>query len=467
MSADEIHTEYNLQAEGGILSSCLLEPARIDEVRTIVGTAESFYSASNRWVYQALVSLVDDGKSVGTAEVAEWLNSRGALRTVGGTPYIAQLAFTQPAADLEEQARVVRDRYRIRRAKALMSEALAKIVAGGVEQDVQKYLELLEGGIASLSQGVDARELRRVVEALDAAYTAIQEASARGDALTGTSTGYARIDKATGGLQGSDLVIVAGRPGSGKTAFAINMAARVAGRGDGVAFFSLEQPNMQLGQRLLSLDGKVDLSKFRSPRFLSPDEWRRLADSLAVLRPLPLWIDDTAAITVSAMRSRIRRLKTQIAAGRAGVQTNGLKVVVVDYIQLCDVPDGNKSREQQVAEVSRGLKMIAKTENLCVLALSQLNRGVESRAGKDRRPQLSDLRESGAIEQDADVVMFVYRDEMYNPESEDRGVAEIIIGKQRQGPTGTRKLRFTGEYGRFDDLADDDYYTEFDDVADN
>ena len=255
-------------------------------------------------------------------------------------------------------------------------------------------------------------------------------------------------------------MILAARPGAGKTGLAMNMVTRVAANGCGAAVFSLEMTDLQLGYRILAAESKVNMSMFRMPTAMRPNDWVAISDTIGRLQDAPIWIDDTPAITVPEIRSRVRKLKQEIKSGRAkAAAPHGLRLVVVDYLQLCGVRDERgKTREQQVSEVSRALKALAKQEKLCVLGLSQLNRSVETRDKKDKRPQLSDLRESGAIEQDADVVMFVFRPDMYpDHPDETKGLAEIIIGKQRQGPTGTITLRFTKEYVRFDTLADHDF----------
>jgi replicative DNA helicase len=278
----------------------------------------------------------------------------------------------------------------------------------------------------------------------------VQEAAGRGERIIGLPTGLEKLDEMTAGLKGSELLIIAGRPGMGKTAFALNVAlAAAAGRNVGVAVFSLEMRKEELVRRLLCSEARVDGGRMRNG-MLSTQDWQKLMGAAGPLTDLPLFIDDTAALTVTALRGKARRLKSE----------HGLGLVVVDYLQLMRSGTKNDSREQEISEISRSLKALAKELDIPVIALSQLNRGVETRPGKDKRPQLADLRESGAIEQDADVIMFVYRPEVYAKDEERqqlRGLAEIIVGKQRSGPTGIVRCKFFHEFTRFENLADGEF----------
>jgi replicative DNA helicase len=298
-------------------------------------------------------------------------------------------------------------------------------------------------------------------------------------------TGFDRLDKKCAGLHKGDLYIVAGRPGMGKTSFVLNLAVNVAaprrvktgdandplGSGEveqpgwGVGFFSLEMPREQLASRLLAVEARVDVSRIRSGS-IKHEDWNKLTDAAAKVGRLPIWLDDTPALGLLDLRAKIRRLKAEITRKIGdGPEAQDLGLIVIDYLQLMSGRKGAASREQEISELSRGLKQLAKEMSVPVMALSQLNRSVETRTTKDKRPQLSDLRESGAIEQDADTIIFIYRDEYYFQESPDRGVAEIIIAKQRNGPTGTVKVRFTPEFTRFDNLAEDYEFDEFDEFA--
>jgi replicative DNA helicase len=263
--------------------------------------------------------------------------------------------------------------------------------------------------------------------------------------ITGLPTGFDRLDKMTAGMHPGDLIIIAGRPGMGKTSFALNIAINACRmRKSPIVVFSLEMPKEQLANRLLCSEARVDAGKLRTG-YLGRDDWPKLTQAAGNLSDLPFWLDDTPGLTLMELRAKTRRLKAE----------HGLGLIVIDYLQLMRAGTKTDSREQEISEISRSLKGMAKELELPVIALSQLNRGVESRGNKDKRPQLSDLRESGAIEQDADTIMFIYRDEVYNPESTEKNVAEIIVGKQRAGPTGTVRCMFMREYTRFENMADE------------
>jgi replicative DNA helicase len=313
---------------------------------------------------------------------------------------------------------------------------------------------------------------------LRAAFQQITAAAERGDRITGISTGYEKLDAKTAGLHNGDLTIVAARPGMGKTSFVLNLGVNVASPrtvnmpgpseegsgversepGFGVIVFSLEMPREQLATRMVCSEGRVDLGRLRQG-FLQPDDWRRLTEAASYLSSLPVWIDDSPAIGILEVRAKVRRIQAEYnreASESSAERRVGL--VVIDYLQLMKGRDGVNSREQEISEISRGLKQLAKELKVPVIALSQLNRAVETRTTKDKRPQLSDLRESGAIEQDADTIIFIYRDEYYNAETTNsKGIAELIIAKQRNGPTGKVMTRFTASCTRFDNLAAGDY----------
>ena len=323
---------------------------------------------------------------------------------------------------------------------------------------------------------------------LTTAFQQLTKAAERGDRITGVSTGFPDLDKKTAGLHRGDLMIIAARPGMGKTAFALNLAVNVAAPrpvaptedgapapadaaeqpGHGVAVFSLEMPKEQVATRLVCTEARVDLGRLRQGH-LGPDDWAGLTGAASVLSTMPIWIDDTPALGLLDLRAKVRRLQAELGRGAAADDDDdddehGLGVVIIDYLQLMQGRRGVNSREQEISEISRGLKQLAKELRVPVIALSQLNRGVETRGTKDKRPLLADLRESGAIEQDADTIIFIYRDEYYNPETtQDRGVAELIISKQRNGPTGKVLTRFTSSCTRFDSLARDEYddYAEY------
>ncbi len=466
---------HDLEAEAAVLSAALLSGDAFDEVQDIL-VAEDFYSEANRRVFEAILELNRNSVPVDVVNVASWLRSRERLEQVGGSSYLAELTDATPAvAHVATHASTVRERARLRR----LISTCQKYAAGGYGDcgEVQAYIDEAEQAvfdIARVPQGTSVRPLR---DAIHRAFEILSAAAKRGEAITGMSTGFAELDKRCAGLHPGDLYIVAGRPGMGKTSFVLNLAVNVAQprrvkaedgeveeAGFGVAFFSLEMPREQLASRILSSEGRVDVSKIRSGQIRGED-WNKLTEAAAMLGRIPLWLDDTPAISLLDLRAKIRRLKAELGRGSGdGPRAQKLGVVIIDYLQLMSGRRDAGSREQEISEISRGLKQLAKEMEVAVIALSQLNRSVETRNTKDKRPQLSDLRESGAIEQDADTIMFIYRDEYYFEDSPDQGIAEVIVAKQRNGPTGKVRVRFESAYTRFDNLAPDDY--DFDDYDD-
>jgi len=450
----------DLDAEQAVLSAIMNAPERYDEVVETCGP-HMMYSDANRRIFDAIVELREAARDVDIVTVAHQLESTGRLAQVGGTPYLVVLIEAPYVLHVQEHAKIVRERYRLRLAMKKAETIAAYIKSAPVPDDeVQALLEEAELAFGEIAHQQQTKFLIPIRDSLKETYDALQLMSERGDAITGVPMGYKEIDAASSGLHKGDLYIVAGRPGSGKTAFAMNIVVNVAEQMKGSAVFSLEMPDTQLVTRILSAETRIPLQVFRTPNQIG-NHWDKIATSIGDLEKLPVWIDDTGGITLPEIRARVRKLKADIAAKRAGCDACAeLVVVVVDYIQLVEPPRGGRetNREQQVSHTSRNLKLLAKQEDVAVIALSQLNRSVESRKGTDKRPQLSDLRESGAIEQDADTVLFVYRPEMYDEDPELEGVAEIIFGKQRQGPTGIHKLAFAKECVRFDRLA----RTEFD-----
>ena len=308
---------------------------------------------------------------------------------------------------------------------------------------LRSFLDTAESSVFAVAKQRARNPYEHVKDVVLRTFEEINEMAKRGDTITGLPTGFDRLDKMTAGMHPGDLIIVAGRPGMGKTAFALNIAVNAcAARKEAVGVFSLEMPKEQLVRRMLCSEARVDGTRLRTGQLLR-DDWPKLASAAGILSELPIWIDDTPAISILELRAKSRRLMSE----------SGLSLLVIDYLQLMRGGARTASREQEISEISRNLKALAKELEIPVIALSQLNRGVESRGVKDKRPQLSDLRESGAIEQDADTIWFVYRDEVYNKETDEQGVAEIIVGKQRAGPTGTARMRFFNEFTRFDNLC--------------
>jgi replicative DNA helicase len=460
---------HDLDAEAAVLSSALLSGDAFDNVQDVL-KPEHFYSESNRRIFEAISDLHQQSQPVDVVSVATWLRSRERLEQVGGTPYLAELTDATPAvAHVAAHAKTVRERARLRQLISMCQKHAAE--GYGDCGDVQQFIDSAEQAIfdiARLPQGSAVRPLR---DAIHGAFEILNAAARRGDAITGDPTGFVELDKRLSGLHPGDLYIVAARPGMGKTSFVLNVAVNVAQArlvetdsgleaerpGVGVVFFSLEMPREQLASRVLAAEARVDVSRIRNGQIRGED-WNKLTEAAAMLGRMPLWIDDTPAISLLDLRAKIRRLQSEIGRERGeGPKAERLGVVVIDYLQLMTGRRDAGSREQEISEISRGLKQLAKEMKVAVIALSQLNRSVETRTAKDKRPQLSDLRESGAIEQDADTIMFIYRDDYYNRDSLEVGRAEIIVAKQRNGPTGQVKVRFEASCTRFDNLAEGDY----------
>ena len=461
---------HDLDAEAAVLSACMLAADACEAVLLVL-KPEHFYSEANARIYQAIQQLTLANKPVDAVSVASWLRDRDWLQRVGGTPYLGQLADATPAVGhVTAHAKVVFEKWRARAfiARCQVDAAEAYGDVGELQQHIVAHAEAMDG----LAMGGDERrQLAPVTEALKAAFVQITEAAKRGDRITGIPTGYDRLDGKTAGLHEGDLVIVAARPGMGKTSFVLNIATNVASPrvkiveqqeviepGLGVCVFSLEMPREQLATRMVCSEGRVDLGRLRQGH-LHPEDWRKLTEAGSYISSLPIWIDDTPALGLQELRAKVRRqqaLFDRDATETAPARRVGL--VMVDYLQLMKGRDDVQSREQEISEISRGLKALAKELKMPVIALSQLNRAVETRTTKDKRPQLSDLRESGAIEQDADTIIFIYRDDYYNPETSDlKGIAELIIAKQRNGPTGKVKVRFSASCTRFDNLEPGDF----------
>jgi replicative DNA helicase len=439
----------NPEAEQSVLGAILVRPEALDRIADLIAP-EDFYREAHGRIFQAMLDLYGRGEPVDLVTVTALLKERGQLESVGGPVFLAglseQVGF---AVNVEYYARLVHDKAVLRRlldcTQEIASACLAPVenVAEFLDEAEHKIFQVAEAkvrpGFSSLSSLVDNE-----IATLEAIW------GRKDGSLTGVTSGFTDLDNFTAGFQPSDLIILAARPSMGKTALALNIAFNAAygRRGGGgqiippvpVAFFSLEMSKEQLVRRLLSSAGEVDASQIRRAAFLTGQEWTRLQEAAGVLLDCPIYIDDTPAATVLDIRAKSRRLK---AEGKLGL-------IIIDYLQLMQGRVDAHSREQQISEISRSLKALAKELGVPVLALSQLSREPEKRERK--RPQLSDLRESGAIEQDADVVLFIYRDEVYRKDSQDKGVAEIIIGKQRNGPIGMVKLAFRDKFTRFDDL---------------
>jgi replicative DNA helicase len=436
----------SLEAERAVLGGILLENEAVHTVLEILGP-EDFYSDANGKIYDAMLGLVGRSQPVDHVTLRSELVAQGKLAAVGGDEYLLGLTNTIPTvANIEAHAQIIKEKAIVRR----LITACHEIAATGYGDygEAKGFLDHAEAMVFGIAKERARNPYQHVKEIVMQTFEEINEAAKRGSQITGMPTGFDRLDKMTAGMHPGDLIIVAGRPGMGKTAFALNVATNAcATTKNACAVFSLEMPKSQLVRRMLCSEARVDGGRMRTGQLVR-DDWPKLANAAGWLSELPMFIDDTPAITLLELRSKARRIQSE----------HGLGLIVVDYLQLMRSGSRNDSREQEISEISRNLKALAKELELPIIALSQLNRGVESRGVKDKRPQLSDLRESGAIEQDADTIWFIYRDEVYSKESVDKGVAEVIIGKQRSGPTGTCRVRFFNEFTRFDNLAEDDYY---------
>ena len=437
---------HSMEAESSVLSGLLMENTAWDRVGDLLVEAD-FYRREHQLVFGAIASLIHAGKPADIITVFEYLKELGQIDQVGGLLYLTQLAQYVPSAgNIRRYAEIVRERGILRRLAAA-GDTITSSALEAKGTPVAQVLDAAEQAIMSIGEanGRKQKGFESIESIVVKVLDRVSELADNPDAGTGMPTGFIDVDRMTSGLQPGDLVIVAGRPGSGKTAFAINIAEHVAlDRRLPVAVFSMEMGAEQLGVRLVGSIGRIDQTHLRTGQ-LTNEEWPRLTEAVERLRGVTLDIDDAPALSVHEVRSRARRLARQ-HGGKLGL-------IVVDYIQLMSV-SGAMSKENRataVGELSAGLKALAKEMQCPVIALSQLSRKVEERA--DKRPMMSDLRESGAIEQDADTIFFIYRDEYYNKETKEPGIAEIIIGKQRSGPTGTVKLAWIAPLTKFENLA--------------
>ena len=437
---------HDIEAEKAVLSAILLDNDAIHTVVTEIQDPD-FYHPAHQLLYRSMVRLKDENQPVDLTTLAAYLKGEGILESVGGVVALAEIAdYEATPAHIIHYAKIVRDRSIKRSLIATTSE----IVALGYEQGepADSLLDEAESRIFGLSTAKSSTSLSSISVEMHDAVNHIDMLMNRSGELTGLSSGFAKLDEMTGGLQPGDLFILAARPAMGKTALALNLARNAAvDYAKKVAVFSLEMTTRSLVMRLLSSEAQVDFSLFRSG-LISTDVHSHLMAAAGRLAEAGLWIDDTGAVSILEIRAKCRRMHSQ----------HGLDLVVVDYLQLARGDRNTQNREQEISEISRGLKGLAKELDIPVVALSQLNRGPETRK-EDKRPMLSDLRESGAIEQDADIIAFIYRDIVYNRETEFENLAELIVAKQRNGPTGTVKLEFEGRYAQFRDwpISDDPY----------
>ena len=440
---------HSIEAEQSLLGGLMLDHKAWDKVADVVSAAD-FYRKDHQRIFAAIADLAEDANPCDVVTVSEWLDARGDLGSAGGLEYLASLANETPgAANARSYAKILRERSMLRALITAGNEISGaafssdgRSAAEIVDDAERRVFEIAESGSRGKSGFKSLKQiLPEAVDRIDVLH------QSDGD-ITGISTGFKEFDKLTAGLQGGALVIIAGRPSMGKTTLAVNIAENAAiGARVPTAIYSMEMPSQQLAFRMISSLGRVDQTHLRTGRF--PDEdWSRINTAVQLMTEAPIFIDDTAGLSPTEIRARARRLQRE----------HGLGLIVVDYLQLMAVPGNKENRATEISEISRSLKALAKELSVPVIALSQLNRSVEQRT--DKRPVMSDLRESGAIEQDADLIIFIYREEVYNPDTPRKGIADIAIAKQRNGPIGDFPLTFVGRYTKFENWAPDSYAEE-------
>lgn len=431
----------NLEAERSVLGGMLLDNQAVHQVLEILD-GDDFYSSGHRKIFQSIIDLTERNEPADLITLSNLLKDRSQLESIGGAAYLGSLADAVPsAANITYYSKIVKEKSILRKLISATTNILSRTYEDAT--DIDGIIDEAEYSIFQISENKIRQTFFPIREIIKDSFRTIERLFEKKSLITGVPTGFEELDRLTSGFQRSELIIIAGRPSMGKTAFALNIAQHAAIEMDvPVAVFSLEMSKEQLAMRMLSSEARVDAQRLRKG-FLGETDWPRLTTAAGSLSEAKIFIDDTAAITVLEMKAKARRLKAE----------KGLGMVVLDYLQLMKGREQSPSREQEISEISRSLKALAKELNVPVVALSQLNRQVEARS--DRRPQMADLRESGAIEQDADVILFIYRDEVYNrsEDNPEKGIAEIIIGKQRNGPTGKVKLAFLKEFTRFENLA--------------
>ncbi|MFZ9110710.1 MAG: replicative DNA helicase, partial [Burkholderiaceae bacterium] len=436
---------HSAQAEAAVLGGLLLDNGAWDRIGDLL-SAQHFYRSDHRLIYEAISKLVELARPADVVTVFEYLQQLGQAEEAGGLAYLNKLAQdASSAVNIRRYAEIIRDRAVLRQL-VTVSDEIATTALNPEGRETRQILDEAETKIFRI--GEEGSRGRQGVALFD---DLLKSVARRIDELannpnpsdvTGVPTGFVDLDQKTAGMHGGDLIIVAGRPSMGKTSFALNVGEHVAiDQGLPIIVFSMEMGAEQLALRMLCSTGRIDAQRLRTGR-LADDDWDKLTHSLERMKGVPVYIDETPALNPLELRSRARRVARQ---------SGGLKLIIVDYIQLMSASSSGENRTTEISEITRSLKSLAKELDCPVIALSQLNRTVEQRT--DKRPVMSDLRESGAIEQDADVILFIYRDEVYRPDSPDKGVAEIIIGKQRNGPIGTVRLTFLGSYTKFENHA--------------
>ncbi|HYA38651.1 MAG TPA: replicative DNA helicase [Candidatus Methylomirabilis sp.] len=440
----------SIEAEQSVLGGLLLDNQSWDRIADII-TADDFYRREHRLIFNAISALCGESSPADVVTVTEWLERSGEIEPAGGLAYIGSLANNTPsAANIVAYAAIVRENAVMRELVRVASD-IGNLVYSPDGRSATELLDIAEKRIFDINEKGHRRgEFQPLNTLLSKAVDRIDQLFRSQSSITGVPTGFNDLDDMTSGLQPSDLVIIAGRPSMGKTSLAMNIAENAAvGHKIPVAVFSMEMPGTQLALRMMASLGRINAHRVRTGK-LDDDDWPRLTSAVSLLNEAPIFIDDTPALTPMELRARARRLKRE----------HGLGLIIIDYLQLMQSTERNEeNRATEISNITRALKGLAKELDVPVIAMSQLNRSVESR--QDKKPVMSDLRESGAIEQDADVILFIYRDEVYNKDSPVKGTADIIIGKQRNGPTGDVRLTFLGEYTRFENYTSAGYDGSF------
>ena len=428
---------HSVEAEQSVLGSILLDKEAIISVsETLV--AEDFYKEAHKVIYESMLKLYNNQSEIDLITLADDLRDQGYLNDIGGVPYLTSLSTIVPTtSNIKYYVNIVKDKSVVRQLISAVNDILNSGYDGSLK--IGDVLENAEKKIFDISQERINNDFQTINQVLKDTYDMIEKLYTEKNEVTGLTTGFRDLNKKINGFQKSDLLLIAARPAMGKTAFALNLVQNASLKGDAsVAVFSLEMSKEQLVQRMLSAQSNVELKKIKTGK-LGANDWPRIIEAMAVLSEAKIHIDDTPGIKISELRSKCRKLKIE----------KGLDLVLIDYLQLMEGEGNNESRQQEIAKISRSLKILAKELNCPVVALSQLSRAPEQRA--DHRPMLSDLRESGSIEQDADIVMFLYRDEYYNPDTERKNIGEVIVSKNRHGETGTVELVWFGEVQKFAD----------------
>ena len=431
---------HNDEAEKSVLGAVMLSKDALFEVFQHV-KAKDFYSSVHREIFEAVMELYHRNSPVDTLTVSEELKRRSSLEMAGGRAYIATLSMGVPTtSNAGEYAKIVAEKSTLRQMIAAAGDITEKSYQEKI--DAAQVIEFAERGIFEISQQRQTKDFAPIKEVLLDNLDIIDKASGMPDGITGVTSGFLDLDEKTAGFQKSDLIVLAARPSMGKTAFAMNIARQAAVRtGAKVLMFSMEMSKVQIGQRLLSLEARVELERLKTGK-LDQQHWTQIQEAMDQLSPAGIFIDDTPGISIMEIKNKCRRLKAE----------KGLDMIIVDYLQLMNFEGRAESRQQEITALSRAFKQLAREMDCPVILLSQLSRAPEQRSGDAKRPLLSDLRESGAIEQDADIVLFLYRDEYYNPDTEEKNICEVIISKHRNGPTGTVKLAWLEKYTKFGDI---------------